>query len=85
MALNNLFGNFIFKKEKLMKLHHGNLDLFSERILDAYKNSKISKATAISILGHVIAAVEKGNESEAQNWITNPEFLDEVFRKEAIP
>jgi len=39
-------------------------DDFIGRVLDAYKNGKVSKIDAINTIGHVTAAIADGNENE---------------------
>lgn len=47
---------------------HRIMDEFLSRVLDAYKSGEITKDSAIGGLAHIMAALDKGNTSEAINW-----------------
>lgn len=47
------------------------LDTFVAGVLDAYKNGQISRLDAVLAIGHVIAAVDKGNETEIVQFPAN--------------
>lgn len=59
-----------------MKIDHGKLDTLLGKILDAYKSGVVSQGAAIGAIAHVVAAVEKGNESEVQSWLNNEEVFE---------
>lgn len=50
------------------------IDTFVGKVLDAYKNGSISRFDAILDIGHVMAAIDQGNETEfvqyPANWST---------------
>jgi hypothetical protein len=56
------------KKANLNDKDHQAMDLMLGRVLDAYKNGTISKASAVGGLAHIMAALDQGNTSEATGW-----------------
>lgn len=48
----------------LSDAHIDGIDAFVARVLDAYKEGKIERSDAVSVIGHVTSAVDKGNETE---------------------
>lgn len=64
-------------KETKVKINHGKLDALLEKILDAYKSNKVPRNSAVGAIAHVIAAVEKGNETEVHSWVND----EETFRR----
>lgn len=54
-----------------MKIDHGKLDVLLAKVLDAHKSGEVSRGSAIGAIAHVVAAVEKGNESEVHSWLAD--------------
>jgi hypothetical protein len=52
-----------------MRINHGKLDGLLGRILDGYKSREMSRSSAIGEIAHLIAAVEKGNETEVRSCL----------------
>ncbi|BCN13339.1 hypothetical protein RPSD_52240 (plasmid) [Ralstonia solanacearum] len=44
------------------------IDRFVHKVLDAYKDGKVSKQDAALAIGHVIVAVDSGNQTEYVNF-----------------
>lgn len=59
-----------------MKINHGKLDVLLGKILDAHKSGDVSHGSAIGAIAHVVAAVEKGNETEVQSWLSDEGTFD---------
>ncbi|WP_417672405.1 hypothetical protein [Roseibium sp.] len=64
-----------------MKINHGKLDAFLGKVLDAHKTGEVSRIAAIGAIAHVVAAVEKGNESEAHSWLNSEEVYNRRMKK----
>jgi hypothetical protein len=56
------------RKPTLTNRDHNNMDAFLGHVLDDYKAGEITKEEAAGGLAHVMAALDIGNYSEAQNW-----------------
>jgi len=54
-----------FTNGNLTEKDHKSLDAFLVRVLDAYKNEKITRTEAVEGLAHVMAALDKQNTGEA--------------------
>ena len=52
------------------------LDTFVGNVLDAYKNGAISRQDAVLDIGHVLVAVDKGNETEFVQFPANWKVKD---------
>ncbi|WP_411352320.1 hypothetical protein PNH50_04165 [Leisingera aquaemixtae] len=59
-----------------MKINHGKLDALLGKILDAHQTGEVSRNEAIGAIAHVVAAVEKGNETEVHSWLNNEEVYE---------
>lgn len=61
-------GKFMKKYDQLTNKDHDNMDGFFGHLLDDYKEGRIDKTRAVATLSHIVAAIDKGNYSEAQSW-----------------
>ncbi|WP_170378755.1 hypothetical protein [Ruegeria atlantica] len=59
-----------------MQIDHKKLDVLLGKILDAHASGEVSMMAATGAIAHVIAAVEKGNESEVEKWINDPDVFE---------
>lgn len=55
------------EKPELTTRDHKNMDAFLGHVLDDYKAGKITKASAVGALAHVMAALDLDNYSEARS------------------
>lgn len=58
----------------MMEINHGKLDIFLGKVLKLHKSGEVSLVSAIGTIAHVIAAVEKDNETEVQSWLDNEDL-----------
>jgi hypothetical protein len=56
------------QKPKLTNKDHKAMDAMLSDLLDAFENGDLSKSTVNSGLAHIIAALDRGNTSEAVVW-----------------
>ena len=63
------------RKPTLTNADHAAMDTFIKHVLDEVAAGNLPRDRAMSVIAHVIAAVDIGNYDEARNWFHNPRQL----------
>jgi hypothetical protein len=56
------------RKTTLSNQDHRDMDTFLTNVLDAYKNSEITRESAVKGLAHIMTALDIGNTGEVLSW-----------------